>query len=90
MGVFDVSQVLDKSTGWTINCKNENLETCHKVVCVNGSSASYTCGNVSEVEIFGGAFPGQGTVLYNGGLVCDDSWDIQVRNQSNKLKLILL
>jgi hypothetical protein len=46
--------------------------------------------NASEIEIFGGTIPGQGTVLYNGGLVCDDSWDIQVRNKSNRLKLILI
>jgi hypothetical protein len=40
----DASHVLDVSTGWALNCKHENLETCQKTICVNGSSASYTCG----------------------------------------------
>jgi len=74
------SQVLDVSTGWSLKCKTANLENCQKSICVNGSLASFTCGNTSEVELFGGAEPGQGTVLFNRGLVCDDSWDIQDAN----------
>ena len=66
------------STGWSIQCDTGNLENCRKSVCTNSTFAAYTCGDVSEIQLFGGRAPGQGHVLYKGGLVCDDSWDILV------------
>merc|ERR1712106_236569 len=67
-------------TGWNIKCKTENLDNCQTSLCINGSAASFTCSNLSEVELVGGSKPGHGTVLYKGGLVCDDLWDIQDAN----------
>ena len=65
-------------TGWSIKCKTGNLDNCITTLCVGGTAASFTCGEEAEVGIFGGAKPGQGNIFYNGGLVCDDNWDIQV------------
>ena len=79
-GVLDTEKPQDTpvATGWSLKCKTGNLDNCITTLCVGGTAASFTCGEEAEVGIFGGAKPGQGNVFYNGGLVCDDNWDIQV------------
>ena len=41
-------------------------------------AASYECDTESEVTLLGGVQPGEGTVIFKDGLVCDDSWDLKV------------
>ena len=36
------------------------------------------CEGESEVTLLGGIQPGEGTVIFRNGLVCDDSWDLKV------------
>ena len=65
------------TTGWSLKCSTENLHNCKKSVCIDGTAANFKCGNESEVELYGGTHPGEGAVLYKGGLVCDDFWDLE-------------
>ena len=86
MGFFEVTKVeyddqaADVSTGWSLTCSTENLDNCQKDSCIDGSSIKIQCGSQTEVKLVGGTEIGEGTILFNGGLVCDDKWDIKVRS----------
>ena len=68
-------------TGWSLQCQTGNLDNCQKSVCTQGTAAEYECDEeLIEVALYGGPKPGQGTVIFEGGLVCDDSWDLNVRS----------
>lgn len=76
--VDQVDQASPLSTGFSLNCTTPNLENCNKSVCVESTVATYTCAKISDIQLVGSSEPGQGTVLFKGGLVCDDEWDIEV------------
>ena len=66
------------SNGWYINCDTEQLNNCRKSVCVDSFSVNIQCFTKMEAQLIRGVLPQEGIVLYNGGLVCDESWDMQV------------
>lgn len=76
--VDQASQSSPLATGRSLSCTAGNLENCKASVCVDSNVASYTCANTSDIQLVGSSEPGQGTVLFKGGLICDDDWDIEV------------
>ena len=67
------------ATGFSLKCQSANIETCKRTVCSNGIMAEFICSEeLADLELVGSSEPGRGILLFRGGLVCDDDWDIQV------------
>ena len=64
--------------GHTLHCRSPNIENCEVKKIGQCTAASFSCEKEAELELFGGSLPGEGHLLFKGGLVCDDFWDIQV------------
>ena len=62
-------------TGFTISCSASNLAACKRTVCTDEPAAKVTCEGKLRVQLVGSSDPTMGTVLFDKGLVCDDSWD---------------
>ena len=65
------------TTGFTISCSAPNMAACSRTVCTDQPAATLVCDGELRVQLVGGSDPTMGTVLYNRGLICDDSWDLQ-------------
>ena len=74
-------------TGFSLKCQSANLDNCQRTICTSGTAANFSCSNsVSDLELVGSSKPGSGSLLFKGGLVCDDKWDIQVSTYTSKYK----
>ena len=72
-------------TGFSLKCQSANLDNCQRTICTSGTAANFSCSNsVSDLELVGSSKPGSGSLLFKGGLVCDDDWDIQVNSSTCK------
>ena len=73
----------DVPTGFSLQCKSANLEECTQTLCTNEKMAEFSfTQELADLELVGSLEPGHGILLFRGGHVCDDNWDIQVNNHS--------
>ena len=85
-GKVEESIVSDEPTsGLCLSCLTPNLDNCKLKICNKSILANFTCGNKSEIQLIGGVKPGEGHILFNSGMICDDYWDIEVNQVPEKL-----
>ena len=65
------------ATGFTLSCEHGNLAACTRTVCTDQPAVRLECLGELKVQLVGSSDPTMGNVLYDRGLICDDSWDLQ-------------
>ena len=75
-GTFGEESADNLITGFSLLCEHGTMSACKRLVCTDQPSATLNCEGELRVRLVGSSDPTMGNVLYDRGLICDDSWDL--------------